>query len=108
MAKYKQLCVRCKRKYVPVTWKDRYPTCYDCQKSELSKDVKDKKLNRMFKIPEEFYIKNSFLRSVKINCLRYGELSDRQIETFKQTVKEMKKEAKEESKLAESENEISK
>lgn len=98
MANYKKLCSRCKKKYIQVSWKNNYPVCYDCQKVELNQEVKDPKLKKMFNIPEEFYKNNSFLRSIKINYHRYGELSDRQIETFKEAVKKMKADAKEELK----------
>jgi len=96
MAKYKQLCSRCKRNYIPMTWRNRYPVCYDCQKRELDQEVKDPKMKRLFNISEEYYKKNSFLRSIKINYLRYGELSERQIDAFKESIKTMKKEEKEE------------
>ena len=32
-------------------------------------------------LPEEFYKQNSFLRSIKINYLKYGELSEKQIKS---------------------------
>tara|TARA_Y100000310_G_C20348054_1_gene652947 strand:- start:351 stop:635 length:285 start_codon:yes stop_codon:yes gene_type:complete len=92
MVRYKQLCYRCKKNYVEVRrWNEKYVLCYDCQKSELNKPIKDAKMKRMFNIPEEFYKENPFLRSIKSNYLRFGKLSDRQIEAFKETVKKMKK-----------------
>ena len=53
-------------------------------------EIKDPKMKKMFDIPEEFYKKNMFLRSIKINYLRFGKLSEKQIEAFKKTVKKMK------------------
>ncbi len=73
-----------------MTYKQRYPICYDCQKKELEGKIKDPKMKRLFNIPEEFYKQNSFLRSIKINYLKYGELSDKQIKTFKEVVKKLK------------------
>lgn len=93
-AKYKQKCKRCNKNYVVVTWRQRFPICYDCQKREMSGEIKDPKMKRMFKIPEEFYKENAFLRSVKINYLRFGDLSEKQVEAFKETVKKMKEERK--------------
>jgi len=98
MANYKKLCTRCKKNYMHVSWKNNYPVCYDCQKVELDQEVKDPKLKRMFKIPEEFYKQNAFLRSIKINYHRFGELSGRQVDTFKEAVKKMKADAKAEAK----------
>ena len=54
-------------------------------------EIKDPKMKKMFNIPEEFYKKNSFLRDIKIRYLKWGELTERQINAFKKTVKEMKK-----------------
>ena len=38
---------------------------------------------KLFNIPEEYYKENAFLRSIKINYLKYHNLTDKQIETFK-------------------------
>ncbi len=89
MAKYKQKCAQCKKNYVLVTGR-QFPICYDCQKTELAGKVSDPKMKRMFSIPEKYYKENSFLRSIKINYLKFGSLSEKQIDAFKKTVKEMK------------------
>ena len=89
-AKYKKKCSRCKAKYVLVTWKDRYPVCYECQSKELSGEITDKDMIKFFDIPEEFYKENGFLRSIKINYLRYGRLTEAQVEAFKKTIAKMK------------------
>ena len=91
---YKQKCCRCRKNYVVVTWRDRYPLCYDCQKKELQGEIKDKKMKRLLNIPEEFYQRNSFLRNIKSNYLKFERLSEKQIEAFKKTVKKMKEEKK--------------
>ena len=66
--------------------------CYECQKAELAGEIKDPKMKRMFKIPEKLYKENSFLRSIKVNYLKYGQLTEKQIEAFKKVVKKMKEE----------------
>ena len=73
-----------------MTYKQRYPICYDCQKKELEGTIKDPKMKRLFNISEEFYKQNAFLRSIKINYLKYGELSEKQIKVFKEVVKKTK------------------
>ena len=88
--KYKQKCFRCKKNYVVTTSKKRFPVCYDCEKFEMQGEIKDKKMKRMFSIPEEYYKDNSFLRDIKIKYLRFGELTEKQIEAFKKTVKDLK------------------
>jgi len=55
-------------------------------------EIKDPETKKLFNIPEEFYKENSFLRSVKINYLKYGQLSEKQVEFFKKTVQKMKEE----------------
>jgi len=74
---------------VLITGRNQFPICYDCQKAELQGEIKDPKMKKMFNIPEEFYKQSGFLRSIKSNYLRYGNLSEKQIEFFKKAVKEM-------------------
>jgi len=95
-ARFKQKCAKCKQNWVLITWKQRFPICYECQKPEMQGEITDPAMKKMFKIPEEFYKENMFLRSIKVNYLRFGQLSEKQIEAFKKTVKKMKEQAKEE------------
>lgn len=88
--KYKQRCFKCKKNFVLVTYRDKFPVCYECHKEELSKKITNPKMKKFFDIPEEFYKENSFLRNIKIAYLRYKELSEKQIAAFKKTVKKMK------------------
>ncbi|RLE46410.1 hypothetical protein DRJ25_04215 [Candidatus Woesearchaeota archaeon] len=88
---YQQKCMKCKKNYVTVSGrKNRFVVCYECQKKELEGKISDPKMKKLFDIPEEFYRKNAFLRDIKISYLRYGQLSERQIEAFKKTVKDLK------------------
>lgn len=89
--KYKQRCWRCKKNFVPVSSsKQKFVKCYECQKESLNKEIKDPKMKKMFDIPEEFYKENPFLRDIKLNYLKFGELTERQIEAFKKVVNDMK------------------
>ena len=88
-ANYKQLCAKCKKNYVVVNWKTRYPICYDCQKSELSGKIKDPAMKKLFDIPEDLYRENNFLRSIKKNYLTYGRLTEKQIAAFKKAVEKI-------------------
>ena len=90
MVRYKQKCFRCKKNFVLITHRQKYVQCYDCQKKELAQEIKNPKMKKLFDIPEEFYKENIFLRDIKVNYLRYNNLSDRQIEAFKKTVERMK------------------
>ena len=90
MISYKQRCSRCKKNMVLITTRKQFPVCYDCEKNELHGEIKNKKMKKFFDLPEEFYKEEPFLRSIKINYMRYGQLSDKQIEWFKKVVERMK------------------
>ena len=87
---YKQKCVRCNKNYVIATGRSRYILCYDCQKTELEGKISDPKMKKLFSLPERYYATNSFLRNIKINYLRYGNLTDNQITAFKKVAKEIR------------------
>lgn len=92
--KYKEKCYRCKKNWVIATWRSRGQVCYECQKDELKGEIKDPKMKKFFTLPEQFYKDNGFLRSIKINYIRYGNLTEKQIDAFKKSVVKMKEEAK--------------
>lgn len=90
--KYKLKCIRCKKNYALASWRDRYVTCIECQKKDMSKEITDPEMKKFFDIPEELYNKSNFLRDIKINYLRYGSLTEKQIEAFKKAVIDLKEE----------------
>jgi hypothetical protein len=92
MISFKQICSRCRKNYVVTNYRERYPVCFECQKNELIGEITDPKMKIFFDIPEEYYKINSFLRNIKINYLKYGSLSEKQVEAFKKTVKKMTEE----------------
>jgi len=96
MVKYKQLCFRCKKKYVLTTPRNRFPICYDCQKPEMEGKIEDAAMKKMFNIPDELYQKSMFLRDIKIKYLKFKALSDKQIEAFKNAVVKLKEEEQDE------------
>ena len=87
---YKQKCILCKKNYALVTWKNRTPICTQCKMEEISKPIKDPKFKKLFDIDKKLYERSSFLRNIKSNYLRFGSLSENQIESFKKVVKEVK------------------
>ncbi len=66
--------------------------CYDCQKAELNGVIDDPEMKKFFDIPHEFYVNNSFLRDIKVKYLKFGNLTEKQIEAFKKTVDKLKEE----------------
>lgn len=87
---FKQKCQRCKRNYVLASRRQRFVICYDCQKQDLSSEIIDPAMRKLFDIPESFYQQNSFLRNIKISYLKRGDLTEKQIEAFKKAVQELK------------------
>lgn len=90
MVRYKELCKKCRKNYIIVNRRERYPLCYDCQKPLLNKEIKDKEMKKLFDIPEEFYKESIFLRNIKLYYLKFLSLSDKQAAAFKKVVKDMK------------------
>ncbi|MFH1649628.1 MAG: hypothetical protein ABIA93_03695 [Candidatus Woesearchaeota archaeon] len=90
MVSFKIKCAKCKNNYVLADHRTRFPVCLECQSKEMEGEVKDPEMKVMFDIPNEFYQQNSFLRDIKIKYLKWGPLSEKQIEAFKKTVAEMK------------------
>ena len=89
-ASYKQKCILCKKNHALVTWKNRTPVCTECKMKEISKPIEDPKFKALFDIDKNLYERSSFLRNIKSNYLRYGNLSEKQIETFKKVAEEVK------------------
>ena len=92
MVQFKQKCIQCKKNYVTVSSRNaRAAVCFECQEGSLKGEVADPVLKAMLDIPEELYQQNAFLRSIKINAIKYGSLSERQIEAFKGAVEKLSK-----------------
>jgi hypothetical protein len=91
MVQFKQKCYRCKTNYVVTSSRgDRFPVCYECEKNSMQGEIKDPQIKKLLDIPEHYYKESSFLRSIKINALRYGSLSEKQVEVFKSVVDKLK------------------
>jgi hypothetical protein len=91
MVQFKQKCYTCKKNYVTVSSRNQYGvSCFECQEKQMQGEITDPKMKEMFDIPDEYYRENSFLRSIKINYLKYGNLSERQIEAFKSSVEKLR------------------
>ena len=86
---YKQKCAICKKNFTLVR-RNEFPICYECQKKDMEGEIKDPEMKKMFDIPEEYFKESSFLRSIKINYLRYGELSEKQVAAFVKVVGKIK------------------
>ena len=89
---FKIKCMRCKKNYVIVTHRMHgFVQCYDCEKGQLEGEIKDKAMRAFFDLPEEFYRDNRFLRSVKIQYMRFGSITEKQREFFVKAAEQMRK-----------------
>ena len=87
--KYKQLCAICRKNHVLISARGQFPICTSCSMREISKPIEDEKFRKMFDIDQKLYEESSFLRSIKSNYLRFGSLSEKQVETFKRVAAEL-------------------
>ncbi len=90
---YKQKCCVCRKNYAVVTRRDRYAICYDCHKKQMEGEITDPEMKQLFDIPEEYYKQSMFLRNIKINYLKYGNLTEKQIAAFKKVAAKIKESA---------------
>ncbi len=86
---FKQKCKICNDYWVLIKYRE-YPICVKCQmKQVISEEITDKKY-KFLDIEEQLYNKSRFLRNIRVSYNRYKELSEKQIEAFKKTVKDLK------------------
>lgn len=90
MRSYKQKCIVCRKNYAMVSWKNRNPVCTECRMRDINKPITDGKFKKLFDIDRSLYEKSSFLRNIKSSYLRFGGLSDKQVEMFKKVAEELK------------------
>ena len=88
MVQYKETCMVCKKNKVLITGKRQRPVCISCQFKGIDKPITDPKFKQMFDIDPRLYEQNYFLRDIKAKYLRFGQLSEKQIEVFEKVAKE--------------------
>jgi hypothetical protein len=88
--KFKQRCALCKKNMVLMYSHRQFPICAQCQMKQIDQPIDDPLFKKMFDLPEKFYLESSFLRNIKESYLRFGSLTEKQIEAFKKTVEELK------------------
>ena len=100
--KFKQRCAICKDKMVIIYSYRQFPICVDCHMKQINHEIKDPKMKKFFDLPKSLYEKSSFLRNIKQAYIRFGNLSEKQVEAFKKTVKDLKNPKKEDEVNADS------
>lgn len=92
MASYKQKCGLCKKNWALMrSGYQRFAVCQECEMKVIAKPVKNPKMKKLFDIPQEWYRENHFLRSVRYQYGRFGDITPKQADAFKATVDEMRK-----------------
>jgi hypothetical protein len=88
--KYKQRCAMCKDNMVIMYSHRQFPICVECHMKQIDKPITDAKMKKFFAIPKKLYEESNFLRSIKQAYLRFDNLTEKQVEAFKKTVKDLK------------------
>ena len=88
MVKYQQLCMLCRKKRVLMQHYKQRAICIDCQMKNWD-EVKDPKFKKLFDIPKKLYEESYFLRNVRDYYDRMEKLSEKQVEAFKKTIKDL-------------------
>lgn len=91
--RYKQLCAICRKSHVLISSGNQFPICTACSMRQIDKPIEDAAFKKLFDIDQKLYESSSFLRSIKSNYLRFGSLSEKQIEVFKKVAAELKSSA---------------
>lgn len=91
---YKQRCLSCKKNMVLIRHPRQRAICSDCQMKSFSTPVTDPKFIKLFDISQELYEQSSFLRDVRYQYGRFGNLSEKQVAAFQKVVKELTDKAK--------------
>jgi hypothetical protein len=89
MVEYKEKCMLCKKAMVLIRSKRQKPICTPCQfKGVDDKPITDPEMKQLFDIDPRLYERSYFLRDIKAKYLRFGNLSEKQLEVFKKVVQE--------------------
>lgn len=86
---YQQKCLTCKKNMVLIRHPRQRAVCTDCQMKSFSTPVTDPKFIKLFDINPAYYEQSSFLRDVRYQYGRFGNLSEKQISAFQRVVKEL-------------------
>lgn len=89
MPEYKERCFVCKKEMVLIKSRRQKAVCTKCQFRGIDdKPITDPVFKALFDIDPRLYEESYFLRDIKAKYLRFGNLSEKQIEVFQKVVKE--------------------
>lgn len=80
----------CKKTMVIMKSRRQKPICTPCQFRGVddSKPITDPAMKKLFDIDPQLYEKSYFLRDIKAKYLRFGNLTEKQIEVFQKVADE--------------------
>lgn len=88
--KFKQKCAMCHKNMVVMYSARQFPICSPCHMKQINQPIEDPKMKKLFDIPQEYYEQSQFLRNIKQSYIRFGSLTEKQIEFFHKAVEDMK------------------
>ena len=94
MVKFKQRCSKCKKNYTVSMRSQAFVMCAECHEPLINKPIEDEEMKLFFEKGEGFYEKDAYLRTVKMNYLKYGNITDYQRKQFLRVIDILSKEEK--------------
>jgi hypothetical protein len=89
MVEYKEKCFVCKKNMVLMRSRRQKAVCTACQfRGVDDKPITDPEMKKLFDIDEKLYERSYFLRDIKAKYLRFGSLSEKQIDVFRKVALE--------------------
>ena len=70
---------------------NQFPSCVACEMKKINHVIDDPTFKKLFDIDIKLYEQSHFLRNIKSSYLRFGKLSEKQIEAFKKVVEDLTK-----------------
>ncbi len=89
MVEYKERCMVCKKAMVIIKSRRQKAVCLACQFRGIEdKPITDPTFKALFDIDAKLYEDSYFLRDIKAKYMRFGALSEKQIEVFQKVAEE--------------------
>jgi len=87
--KFKQKCKICHQEWVVINYRE-FPICISCHMRQIMSEKVTAKKYLFLNIDKKLYEKSRFLRNIRQAYLMYHELTKKQIDAFKKTIKDLK------------------
>ena len=89
MVEYKEKCFVCKKNMVLISSRRQKAVCIGCQfRGVDDKPITDPTMKQLFDIDPKLYERSYFLRDIKAKYLRFGSLTEKQVDVFRKVAQE--------------------